>query len=321
MVKKKIPFYKMHALGNDFVMLDLIRNPLQLTAEGVRQLADRHFGIGFDQLLTCEPPYDFDSDFFMRVYNADGKEAEQCGNGARCFYHYVRTIGLTVKKTIMIQTMGRTISLEAITELSSRQLRSVRGASLGRQIIVRAGMGEPDFSWNKVFKISKAKDQKKAAQIQSCDLGADGSFECGDLTAEVFREQSHAKITAYPISFGNPHLVVIIRQLSNIKQKLTEIGEIFTQHSSLLNSANINFLICNNKNRMQLRTYERGAGMTLACGSGACASFAVARQLGLAAKQITMQMTGGTAKLREENQSIFMESPVHTVFSGATDIL
>ena len=323
MMSKEIPFIKMHALGNDFVMLDCIRHPKQPNANTIRQLADRNFGIGFDQLLCCEPPHDLDADFFMRIYNADGNEAEQCGNGARCFYHYVRRIGLTAKQEITIQTAKRAISLKGSKgekgSLKVAAHKSNRAMAAASNILrVRATMGRADFAWSNVLNATISKKQHNPAELQSLKLEVALSAGKGSST-----KKNSAKFIVYPLSFDNPHLIIMVSSLEEAERQVHQAGEQLAKHQSLLNGANAGFLVCNSKNKMQLVTYERGAGITLACGSNACAAFAVARQLGLVAPRVTLEMKGGKAQLGEEDGGggIYMESTVHEVFSGTTNLL
>ena len=321
MTSKEIPFIKMHALGNDFVMLDCVRHPKQPNANTIRQLADRNFGIGFDQLLCCEPPHNLDADFFMRIYNADGNEAEQCGNGARCFYHYVRRVGLTAKQEITVQTAKRVISLKGIkgekSSLKVAAYKSKRAMAAASNILrVRATMGRADFAWSNVLNATISKKQHNPAELQSLELEATLSAGKGSS-----KKKNSAKFIAYPLSFDNPHLIIIVSSLEEAERQVHQAGEQLAKHQSLLNGANVGFLVCNSKNKMQLVTYERGAGITLACGSNACAAFAVARQLGLVAPRVTLEMKGGKALLGEEDGGIYMESTVHEVFSGTTNLL
>ena len=315
MTSKEIPFIKMHALGNDFVMLDCVRHPEQPKANTIRQLADRNFGIGFDQLLCCESPHDLDADFFMRIYNADGNEAEQCGNGARCFYHYVRRVGLTAKREITVQTAKRAISLKG--SLNTPAYNSNKAtSSTSNTLWVHATMGRADFAWSNVLNATISKKQHNPTELQSLELEV--ALSTGNGSS---KKKNRAKFIAYPLSFDNPHLIIIVSSLEEAERQVHQAGEQLAKHQSLLNGANVGFLVCNSKKKMQLVTYERGAGITLACGSNACAAFAVARQLGLAAPRVTLEMKGGKALLGEEDGGIYMESAVHEVFSGITNLL
>ena len=226
-------FSKMHGLGNDFMVVDAVTQNVFFSPELIRRLADRHLGVGFDQLLVVEPPYDPELDFHYRIFNADGSEVAQCGNGARCFARFVRLKGLTNKRDIRVSTAN------------GRMVLTVTDDDL-----VRVNMGEPNFEPSAVpFRANKA---EKTYIMRA----AEQTILCG------------------VVSMGNPHCVI---QVDDVDTAAVEtLGPVLESHERFPERANIGFMQVVKREHIRLRVYERGAGETQACGSGACAAVAVA---------------------------------------------
>ena len=243
-------FSKMHGLGNDFVVVDGVTQNVFFTSETIQRLADRHRGIGFDQLLLVEPPYDPELDFHYRIFNADGSEVSQCGNGARCFARFVTLKGLTNKKDISVSTQKGNMVL---TVKDDNQ--------------IRVNMGEPIWEPAKIpFTANKfEKNYILRTDIQTVLCGA--------------------------VSMGNPHCVVQVDdiQTANVEQ----LGPLLESHERFPERVNAGFMQIINKEHIKLRVYERGAGETQACGSGACAAVAVGIMQGLLSNRVQVNLPGG----------------------------
>ena len=249
----------------------------------VRRLADRRKGVGFDQLLCAEPPQRETADFFMRIYNSDGGEADQCGNGARCFYEYVRKRNLTGRRCLEIQTRSRLISVEP-------------GSRPGH---VRCDMGMADFSWSAVLRAEPAQEQTHETQPFPLTL-------------------SSIALEAHLVSFGNPHCIVRAPTAAAPPLLLRRYGAEMARHPAFAAGANIGFVfVAPDKQHLSVYTYERGAGATLACGSGICAAAAVAQKIWGAMKNLTVRSPGGTALVRcGRNGTLFLESEVRKIYDG-----
>ena len=244
-------FSKMHGLGNDFVVVDGVSQNVFFTSETIQRLADRHRGIGFDQLLLVEPPYDPELDFHYRIFNADGSEVSQCGNGARCFARFVTLKGLTNKKDIAVSTQKGNMVL---TVKDDNQ--------------IRVNMGEPIWEPAKIpFTANKfEKNYILRTDIQTVLCGA--------------------------VSMGNPHCVIQVDdiQTANVEQ----LGPLLESHERFPERVNAGFMQIINKEHIKLRVYERGAGETQACGSGACAAVAVGIMQGLLNNRVQVDLPGGS---------------------------
>ena len=244
-------FSKMHGLGNDFVVVDGVTQNVFFTPETIRRLANRHCGIGFDQLLIVEAPYDPELDFHYRIFNADGSEVSQCGNGARCFARFVTLKGLTNKKDIAVSTQKGNMVL---TVKDDNQ--------------IRVNMGEPIWEPAKIpFTANKfEKNYILRTDIQTVLCGA--------------------------VSIGNPHCVVQVDdiQTANVEQ----LGPLLENHERFPERVNAGFMQIINKEHIKLRVYERGAGETQACGSGACAAVAVGIMQGLLNNNVQVDLLGGS---------------------------
>lgn len=275
-------FTKMHGLGNDFMMVDLISQRAQLRPELIQELSDRRTGIGFDQLLTVSPPDDPDADFRYRIYNADGSEAEQCGNGARCFLRFVRDEGLTTKSVIRLQTNTGSIV-----------------CSLEKDGNITVDMGTP------VLQPARIPFKAASAQIVYPLSLAPDLAESVELTA---------------INVGNPHAVLLVDDVDTAR--VEEIGPLIERHERFPERVNVGFLQVLSRNRVRLRVFERGVGETSACGSGACAAVVAGRLQGLIDEDVEVELRGGNLRLSwaGDNASIKMTGPACRIYEGRLQI-
>ena len=268
-------FSKMHGLGNDFMVVDAVTQNVFFSPEMIRRLSDRHLGIGFDQLLVVEPPYDPELDFHYRIFNADGSEVSQCGNGARCFARFVRLKGLTNKRDIRVSTANGRMVL-SVTENE----------------LVKVNMGEPKFEPSDVpFRATKAEKT---------------------YIMRVERET----VLCGVVSMGNPHAVI---QVDDIDLAPVEtLGPLMESHERFPERANIGFMQVVNRQHIRLRVFERGAGETQACGSGACGAVAVGIQQGLLEGQVRVDLPGGRLDIawKGPGQPLFMTGPAAHVYDG-----
>ena len=274
-MKQTLAFTKMQGLGNDFVMLDAVRQPVDLSPERVRALADRHFGIGCDQLLVVEPSDTPGVDFRYRIFNADGGEVEQCGNGARCFARFVFEQGLTDKREIRVETAKGLIT-----------------PRLEDDGTVTVDMGVPVLTPAEVPFVSDSD-----AYVQPLDVA-------GRTVA----------ITA--VSMGNPHAVQVVADVDTAP--VAETGPLIEHHLRFPARVNAGFLQVVDAHRVRLRVFERGAGETLACGTGACAAVVAGILRELVVSPVTVETRGGELTIAWDGVGtpVMMTGPAVTVFSG-----
>ena len=268
-------FTKMQGLGNDFVVVDLITQRFSLQEKHIRKLADRHFGIGCDQVLVVETPRRPDVDFRYRIYNGDGNEVEQCGNGARCFAKYVFDKKLTGKKRIKVET--------------------------------NTGIIELSFTDNNQVRVNMGKPELEPAAIP---FQADARANSYSLEHEGQRYEVGA------VSMGNPHMVLPV---DNVAQApLATLGPPLECHPRFPQKVNVGFMEVISRNEINLRVFERGAGETLACGSGACAAVVSGQLRNMLDQRIKVNLPGGslTIEWRGEGHPVMMTGPATTVFEG-----
>lgn len=279
----KLRFSKMHGLGNDFVVIDAVRQQVTLAPEQVRFLADRHFGIGCDQLLIVERPSQVGVDFRYRIFNADGGEVEQCGNGARCFVRFVHEQGLTDKREIRVETCAGIITL--------------RMESNGE---VSVDMGAPRFLPDEI-PYNSPLGQDSIDPLQPLQVG-DHTFE----------------ITA--ISMGNPHAVQVVADVASAP--VERDGPLIEAHPRFPRRVNAGFMQIVDRHAIHLRVYERGAGETLACGTGACAAVVAGIRRGLLDTPVRVNTRGGALSVAWEGGGthVIMTGPAVTVFNGEIEI-
>jgi diaminopimelate epimerase len=269
----------MHGLGNDFVVLDALTHPLNLSPEQIHRIADRHFGVGCDQILQVEPPRVPGTDFYYRIFNADGGEVEQCGNGARCFVRYVRSRGLTTKAEIRVGTLAGVI----VPRLED-----------DGQVTVNMGM--PHF---------------EPARIP---------FEAPARAAVYPLEVAGERVDISAVSMGNPHAVQVVADIE--RAPVATQGPLIERHRRFPQRTNAGYLQIVSRRRILLRVYERGAGETLACGTGACAAVAVGVMRGLLDREVTVATRGGDLGISwaGENAPVMMTGPAVAVFEGEIEI-
>ncbi len=271
----KIKFTKMHGLGNDFVVLDAIHQHFVPSAAEARFLADRHFGVGCDQVLVVEEPTQKGVDFRYRIFNADGGEVEQCGNGARCFARFVHDRGLTDKRDIRVETKSGIISPRLEDD--------------GR---VTVDMGVPRLSPEDVPFESDRLDVVQPLQVN------DRTF---DITA---------------VSMGNPHAVQVVVDVDAFP--VAKYGPLIEAHERFPRRVNAGFMEVVDRRTIRLRVYERGAGETLACGTGACAAVVAGILRGLLDSPVRVDTRGGVLSIAwaGPNRPVLMTGPAETVFEG-----
>jgi len=272
----KLSFTKMHGAGNDFVVIDATRTPFRPTPELLARLTDRHFGVGCDQVLVVEPASTPDVDFDYRIYNSDGSEAGQCGNGSRCFAHFVHDKGLSNKDSIRVRTITSVL-----------ELRRVEGG------LVRVNMGVPRLEPAEIPFNAGPRAERYELRL---DDGSEVEFGVANM--------------------GNPHAVLEVANVDNTA--VAEIGPAIQRNRAFPEGVNVGFLQVHNAAEASLRVYERGAGETLACGTGACAAVVVGRLWGRLAESVNVRVRGGTLKIewQGEGQPVWMTGPAETVFSG-----
>ena len=279
----KIPFTKMHGLGNDFMVIDLTSGEIELSVEQIKRLSHRQFGIGFDQLLQIKSPSSPDIDFDYRIYNADGVEVEHCGNGARCFAKFVYDNGLSDKNPLTVKTVNRLLLLHT-----------------NKNGEVTVDMGSPDFEpANIPFKT----DQE--AQLYTLSIELAGIYKDIDFVA---------------LSMGNPHAVISVEDLANTAVK--DIGEAVGNHPSFPEGVKVGFMQILNHNEINLRDYERGAGETLACGTAACAAVVAGRLREQIGDNVKVNLTGGQLMVswQQSESPVLITGPATTVYEGTIEI-
>lgn len=275
----RLRFTKMHGLGNDFVMIDAVSQRTSITPERARKLADRHFGVGCDQVLVVEPPRSPDADFRYRIFNNDGGEVENCGNGARCFAIYVRQRGLTTKKTIRVETCCGEMILQVLPDNQ-----------------VRVDMGVPVL---------------EPAQIP---------FTADSRSATYTLELDNQPLTISAVSMGNPHAVTLVDNVAQFP--VANLGPKMEKHPLFPARVNAGFMEVISPGEINLRVYERGAGETLACGTGACAAVVAGNLRGLLQPRVAVNLPGGQLLVEWEGEGkpVMMTGPATTVFHGQVKI-
>jgi len=275
----RLRFAKMHGLGNDFVVIDAVRQPVDLSPERVRFLADRHFGVGCDQLLVVEPATQPGVDFRYRIFNADGGEVEQCGNGARCFVRFVHEQGLTAKREIRVETRSGVIA-----------------PRLEENGLVTVDMGVPVLQPARVPFVSDSD-----AVVQPLEVG-------GTTVA----------ITA--VSMGNPHAVQVVADVDGAP--VASQGPLIEHHARFPARVNAGFMQVIDEHRIRLRVFERGAGETLACGTGACAAAVAGIRRELLSSPVRVETRGGELEIAWAGvgQPVLMTGPAVTVFEGEIEL-
>lgn len=286
----KLKFTKMHGAGNDFVVFDACTQKVELTAEQCRFIADRRFGIGADQILIVEKPRNPATDFRYRIFNADGGEVEQCGNGARAFAKFVTAFNMTERNPVKVETQAGIIELQ-----------------VEKNGNVTVNMGKPEFSPARIpFDTSGLKGIPRADDtVWLLDL----ELSAGLQTIEVSL-----------VSMGNPHAVQIVENVD--KAPVGETGPFIENHRRFPNRTNAGFMEIENRHSIKLRVFERGAGETLACGTGACAAVVAGIRRKLLDSPVTVKARGGTLEIawNGNGHEVMMTGPAVIVFNGEIDL-
>lgn len=274
-----IKFTKMHGAGNDFVVIDGVRQQVALSPENIRFIADRNFGVGCDQLLLVEKAQHKDADFRYRIFNADGGEVEQCGNGARCFVRFVHDHKLTHKREIIVETKSGLISPRLEED--------------GR---VTVNMGAPTLEPKQIPFVSDNRDVLQALQV-------------GNDTIQI---------TA--VSMGNPHAVQVVADVETAPVAIQ--GPLIENHPRFPKRVNAGFMQVLDRTHIKLRVFERGAGETLSCGTGACAAVVAGIQRGLLDATVHVATRGGNLSItwNGEGSPVSMTGPAISVFEGEINL-
>ena len=271
----RIPFTKMQGVGNDFVVIDASRTPFALNAAQIRALADRRFGVGCDQVLVVERAQSADADFRYRIFNADGGEVEQCGNGARCFVVFVRERGLTAKREIRVETKAGVI---------------VPALMPDGEVVV--DMGAPRFGPDDI------------------------PFVGGTGAVEEPLDVGGKTVSISVLSMGNPHAVQWVEDVD--AAPVTIEGPLIENHKRFPRRANAGYMQVVDRANIRLRVWERGAGETLSCGTGACAAVVAGIRRGLLDPEVRVMTRGGplTIDWESEGRSVRMKGAATKVFEG-----
>jgi len=277
-MSKFLEFTKLQGAGNDFIIIEDLKGALSLTSENVRWLCDRHFGIGADGLMLVQLPRNPEADFFMFFYNPDGTVVEMCGNGIRCFAKYLYEHCLINQKKIKIETLGGIKDVQLIFDGTD-----VSGA--------KVDMGKSSFNKDEIPVIF---EKETAIDEKICVAGQSFSVTC--------------------VSMGNPHCVIFVDDIS--KAPVNTIGPKIEKLKIFPKKTNVEFAQVVKESEIKLRVWERGAGETLACGTGACATVAAANKLGLTEKQVLVHLPGGDLEIEILNGSILMTGPAKEIFTG-----
>ena len=285
-----IRFTKMQGAGNDFVVLDETQGRLGLSAAQYRFLADRHFGIGADQILSVRPSPGPGLDFEYAIHNADGGEVEHCGNGARCFVRYVHDKGLSKRNPLRVKVVNGELELR-----------------MHRDGGVTVDMGPPVFALDRVPFV--------AAELKAETMG---DFERWPLALPYAGD-----VPVAVLSMGNPHAVLVVEDVETASVQAW--GPWIESHERFPQRVNAGFLQVVNRGEVRLRVYERGAGETLACGTGACAAVVAGIRLGLLDAKVDVHTRGGVLTIEWQNsagheQPVYMTGPATTVFDGEIDV-
>ena len=278
-----IDFTKMHGAGNDFVVIDAVRKAVSLSSEQIQTIANRHTGVGCDQVLVIEPPKRGDADFEYKIFNADGSSAGQCGNGARCVGRFVREQGLSPKQEITLQVGD-----------------CLRHLSLSKHFDVKAELGAPVFDLAAVPYVLPDGNEASSTEHE---------LKLGSVT-----------VNAGILSMGNPHAVIVVDDCA--ATPVEKIGPMIQALDVFPDSVNIGFMEIKSRDAIALRVFERGVGETLACGSGACAAVVHGIKLGLLSPEVTVDLPGGklVVSWTGGKDAVWLSGPAETVFQGKVNL-
>ena len=286
----KLKFTKMHGAGNDFVVIDAIHQQIDFTPAQWQKLGDRRFGVGADQILLVEKPTQPGCDFRYRIFNADGGEVEQCGNGSRAFVKFVAEKGLSSARSITVETKAGVIAPRLEEDGS-----------------ITVDMGAPVL---------------EAARVPFDADGLQGQAQGRDTLWPLLLELGGAReqVLVSAVSMGNPHAVQVVDDVDQAPVELT--GPLIEHHVRFPNRVNAGFMQIVDRHHIKLRVYERGAGETLACGTGSCAAVVAGIRRGLLDSPVRVDARGGQLSIAwaGEGQSVFLTGPAVTVFEGEIEI-
>lgn len=297
-----VNFEKMQGLGNDFVVIDLITQNVRLESLQIQHIADRHFGIGCDQVILLEPPIRPEADFFYRIYNADGQEVEQCGNGARCAARFFYDCGFTNHRSIKADCLGGPIDFQLEDDES-----------------VSVNMGKPVFKPEQIPLALTTENDLYTIQLNSLQL-AELSIPPEALETskapEFFFNPGTNSIHFSALAIGNPHAILQVFNIESVSVK--DWGKFLSSHPLFPKETNVEFMQILNPQHIRLRVYERGVGETLACGSGATAAAVMGIKLKLLQSPVTVAFSTGELQIHWEGEgsSITMRGPAFSVFAG-----
>lgn len=280
-------FTKMHGLGNDYVYVNCFQEKVENPSEMAKRISDRHFGVGADGLILIGPSEQ--ADFEMAMYNADGSRGEMCGNGIRCVAKYVYDYGLTDKTSISVETLGGIKYLDLTIED-------------GKAVLVRVDMGRPELRAREIPIICEAADGESAAD------------EAQVIDEPIVVGGMEYRMTG--VSMGNPHAVVFLEDVEGFD--IEKIGPKFENHERFPRRINTEFVRIIDRERIEMRVWERGSGETLACGTGACAAVVASILNGLAGRKVTVKLKGGDLLVEwdQESGKVYMTGPAEVVFDG-----
>jgi len=286
----KLKFTKMHGAGNDFVVIDAINQQVELGPDGWRRIADRRFGIGADQILVVERPVTEGCDFRYRIFNSDGGEVEQCGNGSRAFVRFVSDKGLTSKEAIRVETMSGIITPRLEADGS-----------------VTVDMGAPVL---------------EPARVPFDEAGLAGVAQGRDTLWPLTVNQGAGtqEVLVSVVSMGNPHAVQVVDDVESAP--VLETGPQIEHHPRFPKRVNVGYLQVLQRGHVKLRVFERGAGETLACGTGACAAVVAGIRRGLLDSPVRVDARGGTLSIAwaGEGEPVYLSGPAVTVFEGEIEL-
>ncbi|MFD2365286.1 diaminopimelate epimerase [Pseudoduganella sp. GCM10020061] len=284
----KLTFTKMHGAGNDFIVVDAINQQVDLTREQWARLADRRFGIGADQILIVEKPTIEGCDFRYRIFNSDGGEVEQCGNGSRAFVRFVVEKGLTQQRSIRVQTMGGIIAPRLEDDGN-----------------VTVDMGAPVLD---------------PAQVPFDAAGLDGQAQGRDTVWPLALACVEQPVLVSVVSMGNPHAVQVVDDVDTAP--VEACGPEMERHPRFPKKVNVGFMQVVDRHHIRLRVFERAAGETLACGTGACAAVVAGIRRGLLDSPVRVDARGGVLSIawQGEGQPVMMTGPAVTVFEGVVEV-
>ncbi len=280
-------FTKMQGLGNDYVYVNCFQEKVENPSEMAKRISDRHFGVGADGLILIGPSEQ--ADFEMAMYNADGSRGEMCGNGIRCVAKYVYDYGLTDKTSISVETLGGIKYLDLTIED-------------GKAVLVRVDMGRPELRAREIPIICEAADGESAAD------------EAQVIDEPIVVGGMEYSMTG--VSMGNPHAVVFLEDVEGFD--IEKIGPKFENHERFPRRINTEFVRIIDRERIEMRVWERGSGETLACGTGACAAVVASILNGLAGRKVTVKLKGGDLLVEwdQESGKVYMTGPAEVVFDG-----